>query len=54
MDPHLERSVETIRNLVDSYMKIVTKSTRDFVPKIIMHMIINSVRFEFNFFLDTI
>jgi hypothetical protein len=43
-DPHLERSVETIRNLVDSYMKIVTKSTRDFVPKIIMHMIINSLK----------
>lgn len=44
VDPHLERSVETIRNLVDSYMKIVTKSTRDFVPKIIMHMIINSLK----------
>jgi hypothetical protein len=40
----LERSVETIRNLVDSYMKIVTKSTRDFVPKIIIHMIINNLK----------
>jgi len=42
MDPVLERQVETIRNLVDSYMKIVTKSCRDLVPKIIMHLIINN------------
>ena len=33
MDPQLERQVETIRNLVDSYMKIVTKTCRDLVPK---------------------
>lgn len=44
MDPQLERQVETIRNLVDSYIKIVNKVTRDFVPKIIMHFIINDVR----------
>lgn len=31
MDPQLERQVETIRNLVDSYMKIVTKTIRDLV-----------------------
>lgn len=42
MDPMLERQVETIRNLVDSYMKIVTKTTRDLVPKTIMHLIINN------------
>lgn len=42
MDPQLERQVETIRNLVDSYMKIVTKTTRDLVPKTIMHLIINN------------
>lgn len=42
MDPQLERQVETIRNLVDSYMKIVTKTTRDLVPKTIMLLIINN------------
>lgn len=42
MDPMLERQVETIRNLVDSYMKIVTKTTRDLVPKTIMFLIINN------------
>jgi dynamin GTPase len=44
MDPLLERQVETIRNLVDSYMKIVTKTTRDIVPKTIMHIVINAVK----------
>ncbi|XP_049821520.1 dynamin isoform X1 [Aethina tumida] len=44
MDPQLERQVETIRNLVDSYMKIVTKTTRDLVPKTIMYMIINHTK----------
>ncbi|XP_023931417.1 dynamin-1 isoform X2 [Lingula anatina] len=43
-DPQLERQVETIRNLVDSYMKIVNKTTRDMVPKTIMHMIINQIK----------
>lgn len=41
VDPQLERQVETIRNLVDSYMKIVTKTCRDLVPKIIMYLMIN-------------
>lgn len=44
LDPMLERQVETIRNLVDSYMKIVTKTFRDLVPKLIMHMMINSTK----------
>ncbi|CAG0923724.1 unnamed protein product [Notodromas monacha] len=44
MDPLLERQVETIRNLVDSYMRIVTKTTRDIVPKTIMHIIIGAVK----------
>lgn len=44
LDPMLERQVETIRNLVDSYMRIVTKTTRDMVPKAIMMMIINNVK----------
>ncbi|XP_031723555.1 dynamin-2 isoform X2 [Anarrhichthys ocellatus] len=42
MDPQLERQVETIRNLVDSYIGIINKSTRDLVPKTIMHLMINS------------
>ena len=45
MDPQLERQVETIRNLVDSYMAIVNKTVRDLMPKTIMHLMINNVRF---------
>ncbi|XP_052221466.1 dynamin-1-like isoform X2 [Dreissena polymorpha] len=44
MDPQLERQVETIRNLVDSYTKIVGKTQRDLVPKTIMHLIVNNVK----------
>lgn len=44
LDPQLERQVETIRNLVDSYMKIVTKNARNMVPKAIMHLIINNTK----------
>lgn len=44
LDPQLERQVETIRNLVESYMKIVTKTFRDLVPKFIMHFLINSTK----------
>uniref|UniRef100_A0A914W0Q0 Dynamin n=1 Tax=Plectus sambesii TaxID=2011161 RepID=A0A914W0Q0_9BILA len=43
LDPQLERQVETIRNLVDSYMRIVTKTIRDLVPKAIMHLIVNEI-----------
>lgn len=43
MDPQLERQVETIRNLVDSYMGIVNKTIRDLMPKTIMHLMINNV-----------
>lgn len=43
MDPQLERQVETIRNLVESYMKIVNKNQRDHVPKCIMSIIVNDV-----------
>uniref|UniRef100_A0A674PFH8 Interferon-induced GTP-binding protein Mx n=1 Tax=Takifugu rubripes TaxID=31033 RepID=A0A674PFH8_TAKRU len=45
MDPQLERQVETIRNLVDSYMAIVNKTVRDLMPKTIMHLMINNVDF---------
>ncbi|KAK7165602.1 hypothetical protein R3I93_005615 [Phoxinus phoxinus] len=44
MDPQLERQVETIRNLVDSYIGIVNKSIRDLMPKAIMHLMINSAK----------
>ncbi|XP_062586061.1 dynamin-1-like isoform X6 [Saccostrea cucullata] len=44
MDPQLERQVETIRNLVESYMKIVNKNQRDHVPKCIMHIIVNEIK----------
>lgn len=43
MDPQLERQVETIRNLVDSYIGIINKSIRDLMPKTIMHLMINNV-----------
>ena len=44
LDPQLERQVETIRNLVDSYMKIVTKTCKDMVPKMIMFLMINNTK----------
>uniref|UniRef100_W5MR81 Dynamin-2 n=1 Tax=Lepisosteus oculatus TaxID=7918 RepID=W5MR81_LEPOC len=44
MDPQLERQVETIRNLVDSYIGIVNKSIRDLMPKTIMHLMINNAK----------
>lgn len=44
-DPQLERQVETIRNLVDSYMTIIYKTVKDLMPKTIMHLMINSVSY---------
>ncbi|XP_068193305.1 dynamin-2 isoform X2 [Antennarius striatus] len=44
MDPQLERQVETIRNLVDSYIGIINKSIRDLMPKTIMHLMINNAK----------
>ncbi|XP_072458462.1 dynamin-2 isoform X11 [Notamacropus eugenii] len=44
MDPQLERQVETIRNLVDSYVRIINKSIRDLMPKTIMHLMINNTK----------
>ncbi|KAL5965814.1 Dynamin-1 [Taenia solium] len=43
-NPVLKRQVETIRNLVQSYMKIVTKTQLDLVPKITMHLLIDDNR----------
>lgn len=44
MDPQLERQVETIRNLVDSYMAIVSKAIRDLMPKTIIHLMIHNTK----------
>ena len=43
-DPQLERQVETIRNLVDSYMLIVMKTLKDMTPKMIMALMINDTK----------
>ncbi|CAG5112235.1 Oidioi.mRNA.OKI2018_I69.chr2.g6474.t1.cds [Oikopleura dioica] len=43
-DPQLERQVETIRNLVDSYIGIVIKNLKDQVPKMIMYHMLNATR----------
>lgn len=44
-DPQLERQVQTIRNLVDSYMSIIYKTIKDLMPKTVMHLMINSVSY---------
>ena len=46
IDPQMERSVEVIRNLVESYLKIVNTTQRDMVPKSIMHMVVNDVSLQ--------
>ena len=43
-DPQLERQVETIRNLVESYMLIVTTTLKDMTPKMIMGVMINHTK----------
>lgn len=45
-DPQLERQVQTIRNLVDSYMNTIYKTVKDLMPKTVMHLMINSVSGE--------
>ena len=42
-DPTLDKRVENIRNLVDSYMQIVTDNIKDLVPKLIMALMVNRV-----------
>ncbi|KAI3386886.1 hypothetical protein SNEBB_004530 [Seison nebaliae] len=44
VSPNLERQIETIRTLVDSYKKIVNRTTKDLVPKAIMHSIIQKLK----------
>ncbi|KAM3619444.1 uncharacterized protein V6R79_008292 [Siganus canaliculatus] len=43
-DPQLERQVETIRSLVDSYLAIIYTTVKDLMPKTVMHLLINSVK----------
>lgn len=43
MDPQLERQVEIVRNLVDSYLSIIHRTVRDLIPKTIMHLMVNNV-----------
>ncbi|CAF4423181.1 unnamed protein product [Rotaria sp. Silwood2] len=40
----MERQVETINKLVSSYMQIVAKMTRDYIPKAIMYNIVQNVQ----------
>ena len=44
IDPQLERQVETIRNLVESYTGIINKTIRDLVPKTVMFMMVNRMK----------
>lgn len=44
LDPMVERQIETIRNLVDSYLRIISKNIQDNVPKTCMFMIIHSAK----------
>lgn len=44
LDPQLERQVEIVRNLVDSYLSIVHRTVRDLIPKTVMHLMVNNVR----------
>ena len=50
LDPQLERQVETIRSLVDSYMRIITKTIKDLVPKTVMHLLMNEVGVSVGFY----
>ncbi|RWS28557.1 dynamin-like protein [Leptotrombidium deliense] len=40
----LKNQVELIRILVDSYLKIIKKNMQDFIPKLLMHGVINNTR----------
>lgn len=35
--------MQTIRNLVDSYMNTIYKTVKDLMPKTVVHLMINSV-----------
>ncbi|CAF89481.1 unnamed protein product [Tetraodon nigroviridis] len=44
LDPQLERQVEIVRNLVDSYLSIIHRTVRDLIPKTIMHLMVNNAK----------
>uniref|UniRef100_H2MTH7 Interferon-induced GTP-binding protein Mx n=1 Tax=Oryzias latipes TaxID=8090 RepID=H2MTH7_ORYLA len=44
LDPQLERQVEIVRNLVDSYLSIIHRTVRDLIPKTIMHLMVNNTK----------
>ncbi|XP_051923853.1 dynamin-1-like isoform X2 [Hippocampus zosterae] len=44
VDPQLERQVEIVRSLVDSYLSIIHRTIRDLVPKTIMHLMVNNTK----------
>ncbi|XP_068457766.1 dynamin-1-like isoform X2 [Clinocottus analis] len=44
LDPQLERQVEIVRNLVDSYLSIIQRTVRDLIPKTIMHLMVNNTK----------
>lgn len=44
LDPILENLAEVVENIVDSYMRIVTSTSRDIIPKIIMYLLIVSTK----------
>ncbi|XP_019202637.1 dynamin-1 isoform X1 [Oreochromis niloticus] len=44
LDPQLERQVEIVRNLVDSYLAIIHRTIRDLIPKTIMHLMVNNTK----------
>uniref|UniRef100_A0A4W6FJT9 Interferon-induced GTP-binding protein Mx n=1 Tax=Lates calcarifer TaxID=8187 RepID=A0A4W6FJT9_LATCA len=44
LDPQLERQVEIVRNLVDSYLSIIHRTVRDLIPKTIMHLMVNNAQ----------
>uniref|UniRef100_A0A8D3B4U6 Interferon-induced GTP-binding protein Mx n=1 Tax=Scophthalmus maximus TaxID=52904 RepID=A0A8D3B4U6_SCOMX len=44
LDPQLERQVEIVRNLVDSYLSIIHRTVRDLIPKTLMLLMVNNVR----------
>eukprot|EP01134_Creolimax_fragrantissima_P003188 CFRG3188T1 len=45
-DPMLERQVETIRNLVDSYMAIIGTNVRDMIPKTVARLMVQKCKID--------
>ena len=52
LDPHMDKQVEMIQMMVESYLKIVDKTIRDIAPKYIMLLIVHNVCWLFVCFCD--